>query len=103
MKNKPIELEQEIKDSMNKIDQIEVSVPELNFFTDLINQQEGIAHRKQNLQFALFIGCAIVLMSLLFVSLFTYTIIFFIIQGLTTLAPILWLTFYLYHKKERVR
>lgn len=103
MKNKPIELSQEIKQSMDKIDQLESRVPELNYFTELINQEAVTLRRKQNMQFTLFLGCAIILMSLIFFSLVTYTMFFLLVQGLSILTPMLWFTFYQFHKKERVR
>ena len=102
MKNKSIELEEQIKNKLDQIDQMKVQVPELNYFTNLIEQQEIIRHKKQNQQFLIFIACAIGLISLLFFCLFTYTMIILVLQGLSIMVPILWIAFSLWHRKERV-
>lgn len=102
MKNKPVDLEQEIRNSFDQIDPIKVQVPELTFFANLIEQQEKISLKKQNQQFTLFIVCAIGLISLLFFFLFAYTMVILVLQGLSITVPLLWLAFSFLNRKERV-
>ncbi len=103
MKHQSDELDQKIKVSVDQIDTISVPVPELNYFTNLIQQQEIRNHIKQNHQFFMFMGFAVMIISLLFYFLVSHTIIFFVLQGLSVIVPFLWLTYARLIRKERVR
>ncbi|WP_352420550.1 DUF5345 family protein [Proteiniborus sp.] len=82
-------IEKGIKEAIEKIDSIDIKEPDLNWFADLVSDEQLKIAKKQNKQLSIFCALAAVVITFLF-SLYNFLFSAFVImQAISLIVPII--------------
>lgn len=81
-------IEKKISDAIKKIDDIKVKEPELNWFVDLVSDEQLRIAKRQNKQLSIFCALGVIIIALSFSLYAFFFSAFVVVQAMSLIFPI---------------